>query len=152
MKGLLIVFVIFVAIGILLIGYNKEQQQPQKPAPVTTERDLPIKEIEKDLSIENIEKDLSRKLKEIEKENLKDYLSPAQSRVWLRNNYFEFHRTEDGSGYTITNNYYDPSPPIIRKGDKIIVGKEGLLVIGGPKGFSATIDREGQLRVRPDNH
>lgn len=143
MKGLLIVFVfgIFVAIGILLIGYNKEQQQPQKPAPVTTERQP-----------ESIEKDLSRKLEEIREKELEDYLSPAQSRVWLRNNYFEVHRTEDGSGYTITANYYDPGPPSRRYGGKTTIKGQGTSSITGPKSALVTIDPEGQLRVRPDNH
>ena len=142
MKGLLIVFVIAFAIGILLMVNNKEQQQPQKSAPVTTERQ----------SIEDIEKDLSRKLEEIREKQLKDYLSPAQSRVWLRNNYFEVHRTGDGRGYTITANYYDPGPPSRRYGGKTTITGQSTGSISGPQSALVTIDPEGQLRVRPDNH
>ena len=133
MKGLLIVFVIAFAIGILLMVYNKEHQQPQKPAPVTTESQ-PIESIE-----------------EIREKELEDYLSPAQSRVWLRNNYFEVHKTEDGRGYTITANYYDPGPPSRRYSGKTTI-IQGTGSISGPKRALATMDREGQLRVKPHNH
>ena len=138
MKGLLIVLVIAVAIGILLMVYNKEQ----KPAPTIPESQ----------PSESIENDLSRKLEEIREKQLEDYLSPEQSRVWLGNNYFEVHRTEDGRGYTITANYYDPGPPSRRYSGKTTIADQATASITGPKSALVTIDQEGQLRVKPDNH
>ena len=83
---------------------------------------------------------------------LKGFLTAEQSRVWLRNNYFEVHRTEDGRGYTITANYYDPGPPSRRYGGKTTIKGQGTGSITGPQSALVTIDPEGQLRIRPDNH
>ena len=124
----------------LIIGCDKKQQlPPEPPEPETGDS----KDSEKVRSTEEIQWEYIKKM---------NCLSPAQSREWLRNNYFEVRRTEDGRGYIITINYYDPGPPSRRYDKETPVRGYVTVSIEGPQGATVTIDPEGQLRVRPDNH